>query len=81
MFVENLAGLKDGPYAVFFTVRQATKAENVDAVMFIDSAYPKPGLPPRSSLKAITMPTIVSKALGQVVLTNRRKKRRSKAKK
>jgi hypothetical protein len=80
MFVEALPGLKDGPYAIFFNIERAKKLAGVDAVMFVASAYEKPGLPPKSALKAITMATLVGKAIGQQYVANRRVKRRHKRK-
>jgi len=45
LLVEQIAGLA-GPYAVFFNIQQAT-GKNIDARLFVVSAYSKPNLPPR----------------------------------
>ncbi|HEV2593885.1 MAG TPA: hypothetical protein VGU01_01635 [Sphingomicrobium sp.] len=80
MFVENIPGLQQGPYAIFFNMERARKLKGIDATMFVVSAYEKPGLPPMRSLRAITMPTLVAKTLGQQPITNTRAKRRWKGK-
>lgn len=66
LLVENLPGVV-GPYAVFFNIERA-KIANVDAAMFVVSAYPKPALPPVRELPRITFATLVAKtARGEVV--------------
>ena len=50
----------NGPYAVFFEVRKA-KRTDVDAALFVASAYVKPNLP--SNLPTVTVATIVSAAV------------------
>lgn len=62
LLVENLPGL-NAPYAVFFNVEAARRSSNFDAAMFVVSAYEKPGLPPRSTLPAITFPTLIAKTV------------------
>jgi hypothetical protein len=66
LLVRNLPGM-NGPYAVFFEVRKAKKRADVDAVLFVASAYVKPNLP--SNLPTVTMATIVSAAVnGQKIV-------------
>lgn len=61
LLVEDLPGVV-GPYAVFFNIERARLA-GVDAAMFVVSAYPKPALPPKKQLPAITFATLVSKTI------------------
>lgn len=77
MFVEGIPGLK-GPYAVFFNLERARNLPGVDALMFVVSAYEKPGLPPKNRLQPITVPTLVAKTLGNQQVVRTRKKRRKK---
>jgi hypothetical protein len=66
LLVENLPGVV-GPYAVFFNMERA-KVKGIDAAMFIVSAYPKPALPAKKDLPAITFATLVAKtARGEAV--------------
>ncbi len=44
LLIENLPGL-NGPYAIFFDLKKST-SQNVDVVMLVNSAYPKPKLQP-----------------------------------
>lgn len=56
------------PYLVPFNLAKATTS-GVDATMFILSAHPRPDLPPRSRLDAISFATLVSKVVrGERVL-------------
>jgi hypothetical protein len=62
LLVERLPGL-NGPYAVFFNVRQSIKA-NIDVAMFVASAYEKPALVP--AMPAMPFTALIAKAaLGQ----------------
>lgn len=61
LLVEHLPGII-GPYAVFFNVERA-RLPGIDATMFVVSAYPKPALPPKNRLGAITFATLVSKTV------------------
>lgn len=61
LLVEDLPGL-EGPYVVFFNMERA-RIKNIDAAMFVVSAYHKPNLPPRANLGAITFATLVSKTV------------------
>jgi hypothetical protein len=58
LLVEELPGLQ-GPYAVFFNVRQS-KQTGLDAIMFVASAYEKVALPDR--LPAVPFVMLVEKA-------------------
>jgi hypothetical protein len=58
LFAENVPGLQ-GPYAIFFDIKQAAE-KDVDAVIFVVSAYHKPNLPPH--LPKIRFDTLVRKA-------------------
>jgi hypothetical protein len=58
LLIEELPGL-GGPYAVFFNVRQS-KQKDLDAIMFVASAYEKPALPER--LPAVPFLMLVEKA-------------------
>jgi hypothetical protein len=62
LLVENLSGIP-GPYAVFFNIQRARSLKAIDATLFVVSAYPKPGLPPKRDLPAITFATLVSKTV------------------
>jgi hypothetical protein len=62
LLVENLPGVI-GPYAVFFNIERAKNLKAIDATLFVVSAYPKPGLPPKRDLPAITFATLVSKTV------------------
>ena len=59
LLVEDLPGVH-GPYAVFFNIERA-RIVGVDAAMFVVSAYPKPAMPPKKELSAITFATLVAK--------------------
>lgn len=61
LLIEDLPGVV-GPYAVFFNVEKA-KAKGLDASLFVVSAYPKPNMPPKKSLLAVTMPTLIGKTV------------------
>jgi hypothetical protein len=56
LLVENLPGMV-GPYAVFFDMMQS-HSKNLDVVMFVNSAYEKPNLPPR--LRSLPFATLVA---------------------
>lgn len=58
LFVENVPGLQ-GPYAIFFDIKQASE-KDIDAVIFVVSAYHKPNLSAR--LSKIRFDTLVRKA-------------------
>jgi hypothetical protein len=51
------------PYAVFFNVERAKAIRGVDALMFVVSAYEKPGLPARHRLPSISFATLISKTV------------------
>jgi hypothetical protein len=51
------------PYAVFFTLQRERNIQNVDAIMFIISAYEKPNLPAKSSLPSISFATLTHKTV------------------
>lgn len=56
------------PYAVFFSIERAKGANGADALMFVKSAYEKPGLPARSRIPSISFKTLVHKrVIGQPV--------------
>jgi hypothetical protein len=55
--------LGGAPYAVFFNLERARSIKGVDALMFVVSAYEKPGLPPKRHLPAISYATLVSKVV------------------
>lgn len=59
LLIEDLPGLS-GPYAIFFNLGRA-RDRAFDVNLFVVSAYPKPNLPPRRRLSAITMPTLIGK--------------------
>jgi hypothetical protein len=56
LIVEDVSG---GPYAVFFNVEQARQA-SLDVILYIASAYLKPGLPER--LPAVPFTALIQKA-------------------
>jgi hypothetical protein len=58
LLVERLPGM-NGPYAVFFNVRQS-KQRNLDVVMFVASAYEKPNLVP--AMPAVPFTALIAKA-------------------
>ena len=62
LIVETLDGLSS-PYAVFFKLERAERAHQVDAVMFVVSAYEKHNLPAKSRLPSISFATLVSKTV------------------
>lgn len=56
LIVEDVSG---GPYAVFFNVEPA-KQKSLDVILFVASAYLKPGLPDR--LPAVPFTALIEKA-------------------
>ncbi|MGE5502737.1 MAG: hypothetical protein ACM3W4_12545 [Ignavibacteriales bacterium] len=71
LLVEDLPGLA-GPYAVFFNIERS-RLTGVHANMFVVSAYPKPRLPAKNRLPAITFAALVSKtAAGEPIRRPRR---------
>jgi hypothetical protein len=61
LLIEDMPGLR-GPYAVFFNLAKA-RGTDFDVNLFVVSAYPKPNLPMRKRLEAITMPTLIGKTV------------------
>lgn len=53
--------LGGAPYAVFFSIERAKGSAGADALMFVKSAYEKPGLPARSRIPSISFKTLVHK--------------------
>lgn len=51
------------PYAAFFTMQRTKNIKDIDATMFIVSAYEKPGLPSRSRLPSISFATLTHKTI------------------
>jgi hypothetical protein len=77
LLVEELDG-RLGPYAVFFNVRKSRK-RGLDVVMFVASAYEKPGLPER--LSAVPFIALIAKAAkGQIPFRPKRTRSLSKKK-
>lgn len=62
LIVEAVDGLA-GAYAVFFKLEKAGRLHNVDAVMFVVSAYEKRNLPAKSRLPSISFATLVAKTV------------------
>lgn len=57
----------DPPYLIVFNLDRARSAD-ADVVMFVVSAHPRPGLPPKSRMDSISFATLVSKvARGEAV--------------
>ena len=55
--------LGGAPYVLFFELQRAKNLKDIDALMFVQSAYEKPNLPAKSRLPSISFRTLVYKTV------------------